>query len=142
MAMPDQLKLTIVSQEQQLIDTPADQVTAVTSEGEITILPGHIPLFTRLKEGVLRYTLDRDEYSVVVSPGFLTVDQSGAVTVMVDSGILARDISEQRAEEAIKAAQTTLQNSSDRRELLMAEASLKRAMLELQLARKTKRAGV
>lgn len=140
--MPDQLKLTIVSQEQQLIDTPADQVTAVTSEGEITVLPGHIPLFTRLKEGVLRYTLGRDEYSVVVSPGFLTVDQGGEVTVMVDSGILARDISEQRAEQAIKAAQTTLQNSSDRRELLMAEASLKRAMLELQLARKTKRAGV
>lgn len=140
--MPDQLKLIVVSQEQILIETQADSVSAITSEGEITVLPGHIPLFTRLKEGLLRYTLGKDEQVIVVSPGFLTVDQSGEITAMVDSGILARDVSEKRAEEAVKAAQSSLQTATDRRELLMAEASLKLAMLELQLARKTKKATI
>ncbi len=140
--MHDRLKLIVVSQEQKLTDTSADTVTAMTTEGEITILPGHIPLFTRLKEGVLRYSLSGTEHSIVVSPGFLTIDPSGEITVMVDSGILARDISEQRAQEAITAAKTTLQTATDRRELLMAEASLRLAMLELQIARKARKSPI
>lgn len=138
----DSLKLIIVSQEQKLIEVEAQSVSASTTEGDITILPGHIPLFTRLKEGFLRYTAEAQEHTVVVSAGFLTLDITGEITVMVDSGVLARDVSEERAEAAIKAAQQTIQASSDRRELIMAEASLKRAMLELQLARKTKKASL
>jgi F-type H+-transporting ATPase subunit epsilon len=139
----DSLKLIIVSQEQKLTEVMVSSITTMTQDGEITILPGHIPLFTRLKEGFLRYTSDKVEHTVVVSPGFLTIDPLGEVTVMVDSGVMARDASEEKAEQAIKAAEATLQDTTvDRRELIMAEASLKRAMLELQLARKTKKASI
>lgn len=131
--------LTVVSQEEQLLQTQVDQISAPTVEGEITILPKHIALFSKLKTGELRYLEGSNEQSLVVSDGFITVSPESEVTVMVDSATLARDISETKAKEAIEAAKATITSTSDRRELLMAEASLKRAMLEIRIAQKSKK---
>lgn len=130
------LKLTIVSQEKKLLETTVESVTAMTTQGEVTILARHIPIFTQLVTGELRYTIDGVEQSVVISNGFLTVSPNNDVVIMVDSATLARDISVRQAEEAIAAAKETMKISEDRRELVMAEASLKRAMLEIKVAQK------
>lgn len=134
--------LTVVSQEEQLIKTKVDQITAPTTEGEITVLPRHIALFSKLKDGELRYIEDNVENSMVISSGFITVSPDSEVTVMVDSAKLARDISLAKAEEAVKAAKETMTRTSDQRELLMAEASLKRAMLEIRIAQKSKKSKI
>jgi F-type H+-transporting ATPase subunit epsilon len=130
--------LTVVSQEKQLIKTKVDQITAPTAEGEITILPKHVALFSKLKEGELIYVDGIKEDSLVISNGFITVSPNSEVTVMVDSAKMAREISLSKAEEAVKAAKETMTHSVDRRELLMAEASLKKAMLEIRVAQKSK----
>lgn len=130
------LKLTVVSQERKLLETEVESVTAVTTQGEITVLARHIPLFTQLQTGILKYTTSEGEHSIVASDGFLTVSPSNEVIVMVDSATLARDISVKQAEEAVAAAKETMKISEDRRELIMAEASLKRAMLEIKVAQK------
>jgi F-type H+-transporting ATPase subunit epsilon len=116
-----------------------ESVTAQTTEGEITILPGHIPLFTKLGTGELIYRTNGAENSIVVSRGFLTVAPNNEVTIMADTAVYAREISVQKAEEAIKAAETTLQSSQDQRERMLAEAALRRALLELRIAERTKR---
>lgn len=136
------LKLHIVSQERKLLETEVEQVSAPTSEGEITVLPHHIPLFAKLELGELRYTEQGKEHAVVVTQGFITVDPQNTVTVMVDSASLDREISEQKAQAAIEAARQTMSVSTDRRELIMAEASLRRALLEIKVAQKTKRGSV
>ncbi len=130
------LKLIVVSQEKKLLETEVESVSAVTTEGEITILARHIPLFTKLITGELRYIANDTESSLVVSDGFLTMNPNNEVTVMVDSATLVRDISIKQAEEAIAAAKETMKLSEDRRELILAEASLKRAMLEIRVAQK------
>jgi F-type H+-transporting ATPase subunit epsilon len=137
-----QLKLTVVSQERLLLEMEVDLVTAPTSQGEVTILPHHIPLFTKLVTGKLTYQTGSYRHTVIVSQGFMTVDPNSEVTVIVDSASLEREISVQKAEEAIKAAQETLVKSRDQRELLMAEASLKKAMLEMRVAQKSKKAAI
>ena len=134
--------LTVVSQEEQLLKTKVDQITAPTVEGEITILPRHIALFSKLKTGELRYLEDSEEHSLVISSGFITVSPDSEVTVMVDSATLDRNISISTAEEAVKAAKETMTKTSDQRELLMAEASLKRAMLEIRIAQKSKKSRI
>lgn len=137
------LSLKIVTQTRQLLDIDeVSSITAPASEGEITILPNHIPLVTKLETGEIRYTRESKEESVVVSQGFLTVDTESGVTIMVDAGALEREISLEKAEEAIKKAKEIITTTSDRRELLLAEASLKRAMLEQRLAQRTKRSAV
>ncbi len=134
------LKLHIVSQERKLLETEVEQISAPTSEGVVTILPHHIPLFTKLQLGELIYREQGVDHTVVVTQGFLTVDPHSTVTVMVDSASLDREISEQKAEAAVEAARHTMSITTDRRELIMAEASLRRALLEIRVAQRTKRA--
>lgn len=131
--------LTVVSQEEQLLKTEVDQITAPTVEGEITILPNHIALFSKLKTGILVYFEDEIENNMVVSNGFITVSPNSEVTVMVDSATIDRNISVSKAEEAVKAAKEAITKTSDQRELLMAEASLKKALLEIRIAQKSKK---
>lgn len=134
--------LNVVSQEGQLLKTHVSRVTAPTANGEITVLPDHIALFTKLETGQLIYEIDKKEAYIVVSQGFLTVSPEGEITVMVDSATLDRDISLAKAEAAVKAAQETITKTADQRELLMAEASLKRALLEIKVAQRSKKTGI
>jgi F-type H+-transporting ATPase subunit epsilon len=134
-----QLHITIVSQENKLLETKVDSITAETTEGEVTILPHHISLFTQLQPGELIYRNGNDDHSFVVSKGFMDVNQDNTVTVMVDSAVAARNISVEKAQEAVRQARETMEHSQDRHELLLAEASLKQAMLEIKIAQKTKK---
>jgi F-type H+-transporting ATPase subunit epsilon len=136
------LHLKVVSQEKALLDTSADSVTAVTTEGTITILPGHIPLFTKLDTGELTFRNERTEHAIVVSKGFLTIAPNNEITVMADTAVDEREISMQKAEAAMKQAQETLKVSVDQRERIMAEASLRRALLEIKVAQRTKRTSI
>lgn len=140
--MANKLKLTVVSQERQLLSTEVDSVTAPSVEGEVTILPQHLPIFTQLQAGILTYREGKDDAQIVVSKGFLDVGPQSEITVMVDTATHARDISVERAEEAVKAAHETMATTQDQRELLLAEASLKQALLEIKVARSTKKASI
>ena len=134
-----QLTVRIVSQEKELVSEQADMVTAQTVEGQITILPGHLPLFSKLTHGELIYKTGDNKNVIAVSQGFIDVGLNNSVTIIVDIATQARDISLQKAEAAIKAAQETLSKSQDQRELIMAEASLRQAMLEVKIAQKSKK---
>jgi F-type H+-transporting ATPase subunit epsilon len=133
------LQLKVVSQERELLDTSIDQLTVPTVEGEITVLPGHIPLVTRLQPGELRYGTDNKVSVIVVSRGFLTVAANDQVTVMVDSAVEEREISLDAAEKAVKRAEEIVKLSSDERERLKAEAELRWALLQLNLAERSKK---
>jgi len=132
------LHITIISQEKQLETVDAEQISAPTSEGEITVLPGHIPLFARLVTGELTYKKGDQESEYVVSKGFIDVSVDNQVTVLVDAAVEAREISLEKAEAAVKAAHETMAQTEDRHELMMAEASLRLALLEIKVAQKTR----
>lgn len=136
------LNLKVVSQERSLLDENVDSVTAVTTEGAITILPGHIPLFTKLDTGELVYRIDNREHSIVISKGFLTLSDKDELTIMADTAVDEREVSMQKAEAAMKQAQETLKVSENQRERIMAEASLRRALLEIKVAQRTKRTSI
>jgi F-type H+-transporting ATPase subunit epsilon len=133
------LHLTIISQDKQLLSTEVESITAPTVEGEITILPGHVPLLSKLQVGELRFRNNEEESSFVISRGFIDVRPDNTVQVMVDVATHEREISIEKAEAAMKAAHETMATTTDRRELLLAEASLKRTLLEIKVAQKTKR---
>lgn len=136
------LNLKVVSQERALLNETVDSVTAVTTEGEITILPGHIPLFTKLDTGELIYREGKEEHSIVISKGFLTLSGNDELTIMADTAVHEREISMHKAEEAMKLAHETLKASQNQRERIMAEASLRRALLEIKIAQRTKRTNI
>ncbi|OGV93450.1 ATP synthase F1 subunit epsilon [Microgenomates group bacterium RIFCSPLOWO2_01_FULL_47_10] len=136
---PVKLTLQIITQESHLLTDIVDSVTAPTVMGEITILPHHISLFTRLDAGEVRYTKAGKEIDYVVSGGFMEVSGGNTVTILADSAIHADEINIAKAEAAKQRAESLLKEKTSQRDLLLAEADLRRAMMEIKVAKKRRR---
>ncbi|HKY73741.1 MAG TPA: ATP synthase F1 subunit epsilon [Patescibacteria group bacterium] len=134
--MAKKLKLIIVTQERELLNVEIDQVTVPTSSGQVTILPDHSPLFTQLQTGELIYKAEGKPSSVVVSSGFMDVAPNNVVTILSDTATLESDITIAKAEEAKRKAEESMAQKQDRRSFIVAEASLRKALVELKIARK------
>lgn len=135
--MSHSLTLTIVTQEKELLKEEVDQVTAPTTSGQITVLPNHIPLFTQLQIGELVYRIDGKPITVVISGGFMDVAPNNTITILTDSAVEERNISVAKAEEARQRAEELMKQKGDRRSFMLAEASLRKAMLELKVAKRS-----
>ena len=134
--------LEIITQEKHLETQKVVSVTVMTESGEITILSDHIPLFSRLKVGVLRYLSDTNAEAVfAVNGGFIDVSPTGTVTVLADSAIHSDEINLQKAEEAVVRAQKALEESDDIKDTFKIEMELRHAVLQTQLAKKHKNRG-
>lgn len=130
------LTLDIVTQERRLLTAETTRVTVETAMGEITILPGHIPLLSQLKEGLLRYVDERGEEDIVaIFGGFLEVSSEGRVSVLADAATRATDIDLAKVERAKKEAESTLADKTREQEFALAEAALKKTWLELKAAK-------
>lgn len=133
--MAKQLTLDIVTQERRLFTVDTPRVTVETEMGEITILPGHIPLLAKLKEGLLRYEDQKgNEDIVAIFGGFLEVDSEGKVSILADSAVRAKDIDLAKVKKAESEAKLTLTDKKREVEFAQAEAALKRTWLELKAA--------
>ncbi|MHB1566171.1 MAG: F0F1 ATP synthase subunit epsilon [Acidiferrobacter sp.] len=129
------LAIDIVSAEQALYSGRATLVVVPLAEGEAGILPGHSPLFGKLRGGALRVTDEGGvEHGFYVSGGFVEV-QPDRVTVLADSGVRAADLDCARAQEAVAQAQDALRQSADKIDYARAEAALAAALVQLQVAR-------
>ena len=64
------LTLEIVTPEARVYSDTIDTVVIPTTEGEIGILPGHIPLLTRVESGELRVTKGGQVSWLAVGAGF------------------------------------------------------------------------
>jgi F-type H+-transporting ATPase subunit epsilon len=132
-----QLHLTIVTQEKELMSQDVDSITAMTTSGEVTILPEHIPLMTKLQDSELIFRRDGKENGIAVYGGFLNVEPENKVVVLADTAMRSEEISEAKAEEARKRAEATMQQEKlNATEMAIAEGELRKAILQLKIARK------
>jgi len=65
------LTIKIVTPERIVFEGQGESLTVMTESGEITILPGHIPLVTILRPGEMRFKQNGEENLLAVSTGFL-----------------------------------------------------------------------
>lgn len=101
------LTLEIVTPESKVYSDTIDTVVIPTVEGEVGILPGHIPLLTQVEDGELRVTKGGVTQFLAVSGGFAEVE-SDCVRVLAEHAISEDRIDEKAVEEALKRAQTQL----------------------------------
>ncbi len=99
------LNVELVAVERQIWSGEANMVIARTTEGELGILPGHIPLLGQLAEGgIVRILQESDEELVVVAHGgFLSVTERG-VSILADVAEFASEIDVARARKALESA--------------------------------------
>lgn len=125
------LLVDVVSAEKSMFSGEAKFVALPGECGELGILPGHTPLISRIRPGVMKIeTADGNEELIFIAGGILEV-QPGKVTVLSDTAIRAADLDEQKALEARKQAQEALSKTTDVDDIAVVEAEL--AMLAAQV---------
>lgn len=103
--MSNTINFEIVTPEKTVMKDVITQVTVPTKDGEITVLPKHIPLVASLKPGVIELiTASGEKMIIAVSGGFIEVLQN-KVVILADSAERAEEIDLDRAEEAHKRAE-------------------------------------
>mgnify|MGYP000952846981 CR=1 FL=1 len=101
------LTLEIVTPESKVYSDTIDTVVIPTIEGEVGILPGHIPLLTQVEDGELRVTKGGVTQFLAVSGGFAEVE-ADCVRVLAEHAISEDRIDEKAVEEALKRAEAQL----------------------------------
>lgn len=101
------LTLEIVTPEAKVYSDTIDSVVIPTVEGEIGVLPGHIPLLTQVEHGELRVTKGASSSLLAVSGGFAQID-GDRVRVLAEHAITEEKIDEHAVEAALKKAEEEL----------------------------------
>jgi F-type H+-transporting ATPase subunit epsilon len=130
------LKVDVVSAEKSLYSGEAKFVVLPGESGELGILPGHTPLITRIRPGLVKVVLeDNSEESFFVAGGLLEV-QPGHVTVLSDTAIRGEDLDEEKAELARAKAREALANAKDRADIAVVEAEIEMLVAQATAARR------
>lgn len=139
--MSKQLKLKIVTPEKLILEDMVDQVTVPTTEGEITILPEHIPLIAGLGSGDVVAVAFGEHIPMAVVGGFIEVKNVNGQTEVAVLADFAEHVVE-ITEDAIKAAEAKsieLKKKMDNKEHVDFEhfaAELERSLTRVKIADK------
>lgn len=136
--MPSKIKFQITTPEREVYSDEVDQVTLPTLDGEITVLPNHLPLVSVLVPGEARVVSNGDETLMAVSGGFIEIQPDSKVIVLADTAERAEELDIEKIEEAKKMAEQALAEKRDLDDESFAEAaaSLERELARLRVARK------
>jgi len=101
------LTLEIITPSRSMLNETVDTVTIPGESGEIGILPGHTPLISNLKRGVLSYTKNGNTVRLLVSGGFVEVGDD-RVAVLADVAERADEIDVAAARQSREGAERVL----------------------------------
>lgn len=111
--LPTILAVNLVTPRGVVAHTDAESVQAPGELGEFELLPGHVPMLTALRPGVLTIgTKARQRYAV--ASGYLRVDPSGAVEILVEQALPTVDIDAEAAKKDLAGAEAELAKWGDR----------------------------
>jgi F-type H+-transporting ATPase subunit epsilon len=132
------LSIKLVTPERSVVEIEAAGVTLPIADGDVTILPEHVPYIGALKPGeiIVQHT-DGSTESLAVSGGFVEFD-SNVLSVLADTAERAADIDMERAEAARVRAEALRneQVSMGEEEYARVAAALEKEMARIKVARK------
>jgi F-type H+-transporting ATPase subunit epsilon len=129
------IKLEIVTPETKTFSEDVDMVTLTGTEGEMGILPQHMPLMTQLVAGEIIARKGGENIFLAVGDGFVQVT-GDRVAILTDMAIKADDIDEAKAEEARQRAEARLAEKITDEEAASASAALAHSLAQLKVKRR------
>ena len=133
--IPSKIRLIVVTRERKIVETDVDEVELPAYDGEIGVLPGHTPLLTVLRVGIMRYRSGSSVSMLVLSWGFAEV-LPDRVIVMAETARLPAEIDPAAAEQTRREAEKELADlSSHDPEFAIVEARLEESVAMLNLRR-------
>lgn len=131
------LVLEIITPIKVVLSEEVDEVTIPTVNGEISILPNHIDLLTKVKPGEMVIHKNGKTELFAITGGFLEITNNH-VNILADHAIRADDIEIAKAEQAKERAEKAMKEKGSEKDFAIANAELRKSLLELKVARKHK----
>ncbi len=141
--MAKQLKLKIITPEKLILEEMVESVTLPTTEGEIGILPDHVPLIAALKSGDIVAFANGEHVPIAVVGGFIEVKKEEGITtvaILADFAESIAEITEAEIEKA-KAKSEELRKQMENKEHVDFEhfaTELERSLTRVKIAEKWK----
>ena len=132
--MADQLQLEVVTPERRVLAESVNAVTVPGRNGELGILPGHAALISELQTGVLSYTEDGSTFQLLVSGGFVEVNDD-RVSVLAEVAERPDEMDAARARASRDQLEKQMSSwSGSEEDFEKARTEFERSTVRLQLA--------
>ncbi len=142
--MSKQLELKIITPERIIFDEAVESVSIPTTEGEITVLPDHIPLIGGVASGDIVATVAGEHVPFAVVGGFLEVkkteDGKTVVAILADFAEHVSNLGDEAIARA-KSRAEELKKQADNKEVVdfeHFESELERSLTQVRIADKWK----
>lgn len=126
------LNLTIATPEKMFFTGEAEQIIITSTDGEMGVLPGHLPMVVALGAAPIRIQTADGWREAALSGGFAEIE-TDKVVVMADTAEWPEEIEINRAMEAKTRAEERMQNRLSEIEYLRTQIALQRALARLKV---------
>lgn len=130
--MADTFGFELVSPEKLLLSVDAEMVTVPGDAGDMGILPGHAPVISSLRLGVIEVTkAGGGEERIFVAGGFAEMSNN-KLTVLAEEAMPVKDLKRDKLEAKLKDAREDLADAKEDHAKARAQAEIDKlsAMLE------------
>ncbi|MDQ3255623.1 MAG: F0F1 ATP synthase subunit epsilon [Acidobacteriota bacterium] len=132
--MAERIQLDVITPERRLLSETVDAVTVPGLNGELGILPGHTPLISQLRTGVLSYTQGTATRRLMVSGGFVEISDE-RVSVLADIAERPEEVDAARARQERELAEREMSSfAGSEEEMAQVRDRFERSTARLQLA--------
>jgi F-type H+-transporting ATPase subunit epsilon len=131
--MADQVQFELVAPERLLLSEPVDMVVVPGSEGDFGVLPGHAPLISTVRPGLIEtYAGKTVKDRIFVAGGFAEVTRERC-TVLAEEAVPLAEIDRAAVEAEARTAREDLGLAKDEAERARAEHRLAAAEAKLAI---------
>lgn len=130
MADKNSFLLRIITPDRVFYENEVSMAEFNTTEGEVGILPGHIPMTMIIKPGILRIAEQDGERDAALHAGFVEILPE-SVTILAEIIEWPEEIDEDRALAAKERAEERLHSRTPETDIARAETALLRAMARI-----------
>ena len=131
--MADKMRLSIVTPDREFFNEEVDMVEFNTTEGEIGIYKGHVPLTVIVKPGILTITQGNTVRNAALHAGFVQILPE-EVTILAEIIEWPTEIDEERAKAARDRAENRLKSGGKDIDVARAQAAVMRSIARINAA--------
>lgn len=132
------LHLDIITPDKKIFSGEVVKIVLPSQEGQITVLPKHMPLVTVLEVGEVIVQAPKETMNFSIGKGIFSINDNNA-SLLIEDVLASEEISEEKAIEAKKLAEELIKKGIGPEEKKAAIHSLRKSLVDLKLVRKKKR---
>lgn len=124
------LTLKIIAPDRVFYEGQVTSVEFNTTEGEIGVLPGHVPMTVVVKPGILLIGEEEGKKEAALHAGFVEILPE-SVTILAEIVEWPNEISLERAEAALQRAEDRMRSRTPETDIARAETAFQRAIARI-----------